>query len=738
MATIKDIARLAGVAQGTVSNVLNGKGNVSSEKIKCVLDAAHTLGYVPNERAALLRRGRSDSLAVIMPESRARQYEDFYQSFKDYASRHGYKVIRQRTNENSPETEEEAWNEVRSLNVKGTACISIIAGTAMEDIIYNSEFMQHNSPNLLFIDRRPRFEAAFIGFDYKTAGKAMAQKAISKKYKNVCLVTGNLKFVNESDFYQNFMNTIEKTGCQVTHIQTDSFRKYQNIMEIFNVPMPQAFFISNYGFAESVKDLCQTFYGPENPPKIFTISPVFTMPENDFCKYEMNYSQLGKIAAETLIKNSGKKDREKEYMCRYVESNGFRDWYANISVSNSRRPINVITLNSPEAYIMRSFSKLYTKKTGIDVNVCIFSYDEIYETFNTLNSSSHFDVLRLDVTWLSWFAEKLLRPLTDIDPDIEQLFSQFVPGISDRYSKVNGIIYALPSTPSAMVLFYRKDLFENSVYKRMFWERFKEELTPPETFRDFNRIASFFTRAYNSDSPTDYGSTITMGSTGVAGSEYLARLFSYQENLYDQKNRIRFDSAISVRALKDMMELKQYTSKDYCFWWIDTADRFAEGNYAMAPLYTNYASSLLNPSSKVLGKIGYTIMPGSNPIIGGGSLGVSKNSSHPEDALSFIKWMCSDPISSGAAFLGSTSPCQTTYDNYEVIYNFPWLNLSQKCFALARGKRIPDSFAIPFDERKFLSIIGTAAKNAYSNVATPEEALKSAQEQFEKYFPFQF
>ena len=63
MVTIKDIAKLAGVAQGTVSNVLNGKGNVSSEKIRRVMDAAHQLGYVPNERAALLRKGLNDSLA---------------------------------------------------------------------------------------------------------------------------------------------------------------------------------------------------------------------------------------------------------------------------------------------------------------------------------------------------------------------------------------------------------------------------------------------------------------------------------------------------------------------------------------------------------------------------------------------------------------------------------------------------------------------------------------------------
>ena len=73
MATIKDIAKKAGVAQGTVSNVLNGKGNVSSDKIRRVLEAARQLGYVPNERAALLRKGTNDCLALVMPDSRARQ-----------------------------------------------------------------------------------------------------------------------------------------------------------------------------------------------------------------------------------------------------------------------------------------------------------------------------------------------------------------------------------------------------------------------------------------------------------------------------------------------------------------------------------------------------------------------------------------------------------------------------------------------------------------------------------------
>ena len=129
MATIKDIAKKAGVAQGTVSNVLNGKGNVSSDKIRRVLEAARQLGYVPNERAALLRKGTNDCLALVMPDSRARQYEDFYFSFKDYAQEHGYLVSRHLTNENSPESEVAAFSEAKVRQVKGIACISAVAGT---------------------------------------------------------------------------------------------------------------------------------------------------------------------------------------------------------------------------------------------------------------------------------------------------------------------------------------------------------------------------------------------------------------------------------------------------------------------------------------------------------------------------------------------------------------------------------------------------------------------------------
>ena len=153
----------------------------------------------------------------------------------------------------------------------------------------------------------------------------------------------------------------------------------------------------------------------------------------------------------TLIRQAvGKAD---SVPSRILEGSGFRDWYSNIITSKICPCLNIITLDSPEAYIMQSFSRLYTHKSGIPVNVCIFSYDEIYEAFNSFPSSSNYDVIRMDVTWLSWFSEKLLKPLRQIDPDICQCFSGLLDGTAENYAVVHGEVCALPSTPACRFCF---------------------------------------------------------------------------------------------------------------------------------------------------------------------------------------------------------------------------------------------------------------------------------------------
>jgi LacI family transcriptional regulator len=65
--TIHDIARLARVSIGTVSNVLNAKPTVNEELIKRVGAAAAKLGYHRNSNAASLRSNQTDMIAVVVP-----------------------------------------------------------------------------------------------------------------------------------------------------------------------------------------------------------------------------------------------------------------------------------------------------------------------------------------------------------------------------------------------------------------------------------------------------------------------------------------------------------------------------------------------------------------------------------------------------------------------------------------------------------------------------------------------
>lgn len=722
MATIKDIAKAAGVAQGTVSNVLNGKGNVSSEKIKHVLAVAAALGYTPNERAKFLRKGHSNTLAVILPNIHSKQYLDFYTSFKNYAEQHQYLIQLYLTNDR-PETEQSTLQEIKSGMTAGIAALTCAGADSRiyQDVI--PELLDHT----LFVERHPGYPCRFIAHDYREAGHSLGKKAIN--YSKICLITGNLSFSNEHDFYHEFMNTAEGT-CVINHIQTDHYRKSQNFLQMINNFTPQAIFISNYGFAENVKDICHNFYNSYKPD-IYTVSPLFTLPENDFEKYELNYRQLGNTAAEALIKEL---EHVPQQFPIQPESAGFRDWFFNLKKSPEGGLLNVLTLDSPSAYTMKNLNRIYTKKTGITVNVTVYSYDEIYETLMNIGDSSVFDVIRLDVTWLSWFAEKLLKPLDEIEPNIAEVFPSFSTGIPERYSLVNGRVYALPSSPSVQLLYYRKDLFADTILRRVYQETYKKELAVPTTFTEFNQLARFFTKSCNPSSTVDYGATLTLGSTGVAGSEFLARFFSYSQNLYDDSGKIVLNSPIALKSLEQIMELKQYSAVTYNNWWRDTAHSFSAGNVAMAILYSNYASDLLNASSKVADKIGYAYVPGGNPVIGGGSLGVSRYSRQPEDALDFIRWTCSEPISSAATFLGSVSPCRKTFDNYEIVDTYPWLSLAQECYTHSHGRRTPPEVKTPFNERRFLSIIGMAVKNACSEAMKPQEALDFAQELFEKQF----
>ncbi|MGC5038666.1 LacI family DNA-binding transcriptional regulator [Streptomyces sp. DT190] len=65
---IKDVARLAGVSEKTVSNVINDYAHVSDRTRRVVRDAIEELGYKVNLAGRHLRQGRTGIIALVIPE----------------------------------------------------------------------------------------------------------------------------------------------------------------------------------------------------------------------------------------------------------------------------------------------------------------------------------------------------------------------------------------------------------------------------------------------------------------------------------------------------------------------------------------------------------------------------------------------------------------------------------------------------------------------------------------------
>ncbi|WP_448375037.1 LacI family DNA-binding transcriptional regulator [Fervidobacterium sp.] len=93
MATIKDVAKRAGVSISTVSYVLNNTGKVSEETRQRVLKAVEELNYVPNSFAKGLKRQQYDLIALIVHEIKGPFYDSLVRGIQDVLHSFGYNLL---------------------------------------------------------------------------------------------------------------------------------------------------------------------------------------------------------------------------------------------------------------------------------------------------------------------------------------------------------------------------------------------------------------------------------------------------------------------------------------------------------------------------------------------------------------------------------------------------------------------------------------------------------------------
>ncbi len=98
MATIRDVAKTAGVSTATVSYVLNNKP-VHPDKEKKVLDAIEKLNYIPNSAARGLRSKKNNTIGLVIPDITNPFYPNLAKGCQDAFKEKGYTLMMYNTDE---------------------------------------------------------------------------------------------------------------------------------------------------------------------------------------------------------------------------------------------------------------------------------------------------------------------------------------------------------------------------------------------------------------------------------------------------------------------------------------------------------------------------------------------------------------------------------------------------------------------------------------------------------------
>ncbi|WP_274533568.1 DNA-binding transcriptional regulator CytR [Salinivibrio sp. MA607] len=93
MATMKDVAHIAGVSTATVSRALMNPEKVSASTRKKVEHAVVEAGYSPNSLARNLRRNESKTIVAIVPDICDPYFSEIIRGIEEAAMEHGYLVL---------------------------------------------------------------------------------------------------------------------------------------------------------------------------------------------------------------------------------------------------------------------------------------------------------------------------------------------------------------------------------------------------------------------------------------------------------------------------------------------------------------------------------------------------------------------------------------------------------------------------------------------------------------------
>jgi LacI family transcriptional regulator len=206
MATIKDVAKLSGVAVSTASYALNNSTKVSEETRQKVLAAAKQLNYQKNGLASDLKRTSTNTIALILSDLSGPYYSELIKGVQDVASTNGYDLIACSSIGGAQST------AVKFLREKRVDGVIILAHNIDDETILESS--REGFP-IVVLDRSVQSEHVVqIEVDNEHGALMATEHLIQKGSRDIAYVSGPYNSHDNELRFKGYRAALEKHGIE--------------------------------------------------------------------------------------------------------------------------------------------------------------------------------------------------------------------------------------------------------------------------------------------------------------------------------------------------------------------------------------------------------------------------------------------------------------------------------------------------------------------------------------------
>ncbi len=206
-ATIRDVARLAGVSLATVSRVLNdAEYPVSTELKQRVRDAVDQLEYVPNAMARSLRRDVNRDIGLVIPNISNPFYLQAMLGINDALSKNAYSLILCNTLRD-PAQERAYLRQLFERQARG-----VILSSVDENADIVKEYSKKGMKFVLLDQKITGMESTGINFDSRAGTRMAAEHLVALGHRRIAFATLPMTRWTRTEMHMGYRDALVLAG----------------------------------------------------------------------------------------------------------------------------------------------------------------------------------------------------------------------------------------------------------------------------------------------------------------------------------------------------------------------------------------------------------------------------------------------------------------------------------------------------------------------------------------------